>query len=202
MTATKDDDFSVSEHDWHSDRYVEQWIQRDVQRDEARRPQLRRMISHANLPVNSAIRVIDIGGGYGVVSEEILIAFPNAHVTLVDYSEPMLARARQRLVKKIAQIEFLSADLRTKSWNDRLQGLFDLAVSAIALHNLRNLTLIEQCYRNIHQMLKPGALFLNSDLFDYVGGIETHLASLKDSGFTAVEVVWQQTPSAIISAKR
>jgi ubiquinone/menaquinone biosynthesis C-methylase UbiE len=202
MAPTEDKDFSVSEHDWHSDRYVEEWISRDIQRDEVRRPLLRRMLVQANPPSDSPIRVIDIGGGYGVVTEEILSVFPSARVTLLDNSAPMLARARQRLGKHLDQIEFLSVDLSDQDWSDRAEGPFDLAVSAIAIHNLRDLTLIKQCYRGIYQILKPGALFLNYDLFEYVGGIETHLTALRESGLTDVEVVWEQAPVAITTARR
>jgi ubiquinone/menaquinone biosynthesis C-methylase UbiE len=202
MTPAEDKDFSVSEHDWHSDRYVEEWIRRDIQRDEVRRPLLRRMLARANLPSNSPIRVIDVGGGYGVVTEEIFSTFPNARVTLLDNSAPMLAHARQRLAKHTDKVEFLSVDLCDKDWSDRAEGPFDLAVSAIAIHNLRDLTLIKQCYRGIYQILKPGALFLNYDLFEYVGGIETHLTALRESGLTEVEVLWQQAPVAITCARR
>ncbi|MGH7879969.1 MAG: class I SAM-dependent methyltransferase, partial [Candidatus Binataceae bacterium] len=159
--AIKDDNFSVSEHRWHSDEYVEEWIERDIQRDDERRPRLQRMLSLANFPGDSAIVVIDIGGGYGVVSEEILKAWPHARVTLQDFSAPMLARARQRLAKYLGQVEFLRSDLRDQSWSEPMRETFDLVVSAIAIHNLYDARLIEHCYGGIFRLLKPSGLFLD-----------------------------------------
>ncbi|MGH7841911.1 MAG: class I SAM-dependent methyltransferase [Candidatus Binataceae bacterium] len=160
------------------------------------------MLSLANFPGDSAIVVIDIGGGYGVVSEEILKAWPHARVTLQDFSAPMLARARQRLAKYLGQVEFLRSDLRDQSWSEPMRETFDLVVSAIAIHNLYDARLIEHCYGGIFRLLKPSGLFLDCDFFEYVGGVEKHLTALRECGFTAVECVGQREPSAIIKAQK
>ena len=77
MAATETD-FSGVEHDWHSESYVDWWIARDEGRDAERRQRLRYMLSHAGLARDAAAAVLDVGGGYGVVSEEVLSAFPRA----------------------------------------------------------------------------------------------------------------------------
>src|SRR6516164_1923177 len=89
---------SMSEHDWHSSGYVDWWITRDQSRDAERRQRLQAMLAHADAPTDAAFSVIDIGGGYGVVTEEVVAAFPRAQLTLQDYSKPMLEAARKRLV--------------------------------------------------------------------------------------------------------
>src|SRR5271157_6208819 len=90
---------SVDHHDWHSRSYVDEWIARDITRDEERRQRLRQMLAAAPFARDGEIAVLDVGGGYGVVSEEVLRAFPRAVVTLQDYSQPMLDRARDRLTE-------------------------------------------------------------------------------------------------------
>jgi ubiquinone/menaquinone biosynthesis C-methylase UbiE len=107
--AVTTDGRAVDEHDWHSSDYVDWWITRDLSRDAERRQRLREMLSHAGLPADAAFSVLDIGGGYGVVSEEVLAAFPRAHVTLQDYSEPMLGEARQRLASHSRRTGFVLA---------------------------------------------------------------------------------------------
>ena len=97
MTERNDGIFPIADHDWHSQTYVEEWIRRDISRHDARRPRLQEMLSLASLDSDSDIAVLDVGGGYGVVSEEVLRAFPRAVVALQDYSQPMLGFARQRL---------------------------------------------------------------------------------------------------------
>jgi hypothetical protein len=42
--ASRFADKSIGEHDWHSQEYVDEWIARDVTRDEIRRALLRQML--------------------------------------------------------------------------------------------------------------------------------------------------------------
>jgi SAM-dependent methyltransferase len=189
-------------HDWHSQTYVEQWIKRDESRDDERRPRIRQMIAMAKLPREAAIEVLDIGAGYGFVTEEVLHAFPNARVTLQDYSELMLAHAREHLAKSRSQLSFVLADLTDPAWSERVGGPFDLVVSAIAIHNLRKLGAIAACYRGIAQLLKPGAPFLDYDLFPIAGGIETHIGLMQEAGMSRVSRTWDDGHAAIIVAHR
>jgi len=191
---------SHAPHDWHSQTYVDQWIKRDESRDDVRRPRIRQMIAMAKLPREAAIEVLDIGAGYGFVTEEVLHAYPNARVTLQDYSELMLARARENLAKSLGQLSFVLADLSDPAWSERVGGPFDLIVSAIAIHNLRGLDKIAACYRGIAQLLKPGALFLDYDLFPIAGGIETHIGMMQEAGMSRVSRTWDDGHAAILVA--
>src|SRR6185437_4662146 len=109
--------FHAHEHDWHSAAYVGQWIDQDVTRDAERRPILRKMISFAPFEKNAAIRALDIGAGYGVVTEEVLRAFPKARVTWQDYSRPMRDQAQKRLTKYEKRLAYIVSDLTDASWN-------------------------------------------------------------------------------------
>jgi ubiquinone/menaquinone biosynthesis C-methylase UbiE len=192
--------FSVMHHDWHSTSYVEEWIARDLQRDEERRARLRRMLSVVTFSPDAMISVLDVGGGYGVVTEEVLRAFPQVQVTLQDYSQPMLDEARRRLAGHAARVRYVQCDLRDPSWTERVGGPFDLAVSAIAIHNLGEINAMAECYRGIARVLKPGAPFLDYDLFDRFGGIALHTRLLGEAGFGRVDLIWQQSPVAILGA--
>ena len=72
----------------------------------------------------------------------------------------------------------------------RVGGPFDLIVSAIAIHNLRDRNAIADCYRGIARLLKPGAVFLDYDLFEQSGGIETNIGWMRDAGMTRVSRAW------------
>src|SRR5215468_10443605 len=188
---------STSEHDWHSRDYVDWWITRDQSRDAERRQQLRAMLGHARTAADAELAVIDIGGGYGVLTEEVVAAFPRARVTLLDYSEPMLLVARERLIAHRGRINYVLADLTDRSWVDRVLSLgfgpFDLAVSAIAIHNLRQTPLIANAYSGVASVLKPRALFLDYDLFfDEIGGLAGNIKLLHEAGFARVDCLWQQ----------
>jgi ubiquinone/menaquinone biosynthesis C-methylase UbiE len=192
--------FALVPHDWHSSDYVSEWITRDTTRDGERRPLLQQMLSAAPLPHDAALEVLDVGAGYGVVSEEVLLAFPAARITLQDYSQPMLDRARQRLADHSERLRYVMCDLTDPSWPLQVGGPFDLAVSAIAIHNLRDPAKIYACYRAIRDLLKPGGYFLNCDRF--VQGVQPHVAELRESGFDRVECSWQEPPRAILIAER
>ena len=81
-------------HDWHSDATSTDWIDRDARRMAERKPILEALIAAVPFPRDAQIDVLDVGGGAGVVTEAVLDAFPAARVTVQDFSEQMLARAR------------------------------------------------------------------------------------------------------------
>lgn len=198
--AVMDENFSAGEHDWHSGRYVAWWIGRDGGGREAiRRGRLRDMLAQAPFAPDAALCVLDVGGGYGVLTEEVLRAFPQARVTLQDYSQPMLDAARRRLAT--AAVTCVQSDLCDPGWVDSAGGPFDLAVSSIAIHNLREENKMAACYRGIARLLKPGARFLDYDIFDIAGGVAVHTRLLREAGFATVECCWREPPAAIISAQ-
>jgi SAM-dependent methyltransferase len=190
--------FKPFPHDWQSTDYVSGWITHDLARDPERRALLRQMLTFASLPRESEPNILDVGAGYGVVTEEVLRAFPAAHVTLQDYSQPMLDQARQRLTGQSDRLSYVICDLTDPSWPRQVGGPFDLAVSAIALHNLQEPEKIFACYSAIHDLLRPAGCFLNCDRF--VEGLEPHLAELRKVGFDRVECPWQEAPRAILVA--
>ena len=190
----------VDHHDWHSPGYVEEWIERDVTRDDERRRRLREMLRAAPFAADAKIMVLDVGGGYGVVSEEVLRAFPRAVVTLQDYSRPMLDQARDRLAIFGERVRYAVGDLREAGWTAAVGGPFDLAVSAIAIHNLRDHGEIAACYRAIAGLLKPGGMFLDYDLFGLIGGVEAQTRAIREAGFAGVDCLWQEGRLATLAA--
>jgi hypothetical protein len=112
----------------------------------------------------------------------------------------MLDRARECLADRSDNLRYVLCDLVDPSWPKQVGGPFDLAVSAIALHNLRDPGKIFSCYRAIHDLLAPEGCFLNCDRF--VEGVEPHLAALSEAGFGRVECSWRESPHAIVVAVR
>jgi SAM-dependent methyltransferase len=203
MTEARAEDRAIGEHDWHSSNYVDWWITRDKSRDAERRQRLREMLSHSGFAADTEVSVLDVGGGYGVVSEEVLGAFPKARVTLQDYSRPMLDAARERLSAFGGRVDYVLADLTDPGWIRNVGGPFDLAVSAIVIHNLRDLGQIAGCYRGVAQALKPGGVFLDYDLFfDAIGGLDGNTKMLREAGFASVDCLWQQPPLATLKANK
>ena len=192
-----DDDHA---HDWHSDRYVADWIARDARRMAERMPILEALIAAVPFRADAQIDVLDVGSGSGVVSEAVLDAFPAARLTLQDFSEPMLARARERFSTHDRAIKYVQCDLEDPAWPQKVGGPFDLVVSGIAIHNLKDLAAMAACYEAVHGLLKPGGCFLDYDHFDKFGGVPLHQHSMKVAGFKAADPVWHKHPTAVVKA--
>lgn len=150
-------------HDWHSPEYVEKWIKQDASRDSQRRPMLRSTAALLPFASTDAVRVLDLGGGYGEFTRQLLDIFPHARVCLQDYAAPMLSHARSRLAANADQVEFVQCDLQNPQWPQELPRPFDAVISALVVHNLEPGT-IQAIYRQVYDLLRPGGWFFNIDL--------------------------------------
>jgi tRNA (cmo5U34)-methyltransferase len=191
-------------HDWHEAGYVGEWVAKNEKRTE-RSALIQTMLSQAGVDQGAQVRVLDVGGGYGFVSGEVLKAFPKARVTLQDYSAPMIERAKEHLAAHAAQMSYSHSDLTERDWAKKAAmaggGPFDLVVSAIAIHNLGDIGAIATCYKDIHGLLAKGGCFLNCDHVERVGGSDKHVEILRQAGFTSVELISNGTMTAILIAR-
>jgi trans-aconitate methyltransferase len=188
------------EHDWHSAEYVDKWITRDLTRPE-RVGYMEEMMAAAKFPKDAQIKVLDVGGGNGLVTEFVLKTFPKARVTVQDYSQPMLDKARERFGMLGNQVGYLRSDLLIPGWEKEAGGPFDLVVSSIAIHNLGNMDAMGAVYKAIYALLAPGGQFLDNDHLTNVGGFQLHLDALKATGFSDVKCVREEKPQIITAFK-
>jgi len=120
-------------------------------------------------------RLADLGCGSGVLSRALLSRYPEAHATLVDFSEPMLAAARAQLGGYVPAPRFLSADLGASAWVGAVgdDGPFDVIVSGYAIHHLTGRRKRE-LYAEILGLLAPGGIFVNVEhVASHSGWIES-----------------------------
>ena len=108
-------------------------------------------------PPEAHIRVLDLGAGTGILSHMIAEAFPNARITLVDISPEMLAIARERLGSE-TRIRYMQADITLLA----MPGEFDVVVSALAIHHLRD-DEKHELYGDIYKTLCVGGIFINAE---------------------------------------
>lgn len=189
------------DHDWHSCDCVRDWMVRNRGREAERRVWLERTIHAIPFARDARLSVIDIGCGYGALAEEVLAAFPFADVTLHDYSRVMFDHARVHLADYAARLRTASADLRDPAWAERVGGPYDLAVSALCIHNTMDMAVIAGGYRGVRAILRPGGWFIDYDHFDHIAGLDAHLALFGEAGFASVECLRYEAPTAIVRAK-
>lgn len=173
-------------HEWHSFDYVRKWILEDISDDGGRLPVFTHMFEQSAFGRDTPLRILDVGGGHGVLTDAALVTFPNACVTLLDFSLAMIEQARHRLEPFADRVTFLLADLATGKWSHNFRGNFDLAVSSFAIHNLEGPGLVAAAFRSVGEVLRPGGVFVNHDFVQYSGGLEPHLAWLVEAGFCRV----------------
>src|SRR5581483_9522875 len=82
-----------------------------------------------------AKHVLDVGCGAGNYTLKLLEFLPNLDATLIDLSQPMLDRARDRVSRATSGcITTIQADIREI---DLPECAFDLVLAAAVLHHLR-----------------------------------------------------------------
>lgn len=217
--------------DWFSDEYVAYWLDQQGQRAEERRRQFMRIRAVLPKEPGQEFRYINLGAGPGNLDEVLLEQFRGAQATLVDGSLAMLAEARRRLGRFEDRVELVQANLTSPEWAGAVRGPFDVAVSTIALHNLRDPGRLRQLYAEIYRLLGGGGLFLN---LDYVriarpslvplaawaakdpdaefgrsrggnnqpGTVEEQLGWLREAGFACAECLWKEFQVALMAGVR
>ena len=104
-------------------------------------------------------RILDLGAGTGLLSAAFARAYPSASFVLVDVSEEMLARARERFDGEPGRFDFQVADYAAAALPG---GRYDLIVSGLSIHHVEDAgkrALFARCAA----ALAPGGAFVNAD---------------------------------------
>ena len=128
--------------------------------------------------------VLDLGCGDGILGQAVLDQHPEAHGVFLDFSEPMLAAARQRLAGYERRATIVLADYGKKTWSEEtaqspisnlqslvsnprwdigqspISNLFDVVVSGFSIHHQPD-ERKKEVYAELYDLLKPGGIFLN-----------------------------------------
>ena len=112
-----------------------------------------------------ATHALDVGCGAGNYAIQLLQVLPQLRVELVDLSEPMLSRARERIAA-IGRSEVITyqADIRDLALEPER---YDIIVAAATLHHLRTDEEWERVFAKFHAALKPGGSVWISDLVEH-----------------------------------
>lgn len=122
-------------------------------------------------------RVLDIGAGDGRLLDLVLTARPNAQAVALDFSPPMLARARERFAGR-STVEVVDHNFEQPL---PAMGSFDVIVSSFAIHHVGH-ERKRALYAEVFALLTPGGLFAN---LEHVASPtpDLHAAFLEAAGF-------------------
>jgi ubiquinone/menaquinone biosynthesis C-methylase UbiE len=104
-----------------------------------------------------AFRILELGVGTGTLTELLLSRYPHAHITGIDLSPKMIARARTKLKGYRDRVELVDGSLEEFE-----AGGFDAVVSALAIHHLSDPEKW-RLFRRIYRALPSGGYFGDGD---------------------------------------
>jgi SAM-dependent methyltransferase len=166
--------------------------------------------------------VLDLGTGDGRLLALVRTARPDVVGVGVDFSPPMLERARARFAGDAA-VEIVEHDL-----DEPLPplGSFDLVVSSFAIHHVVDARK-RALYAEVFDLLHPGGTFLNlehvasatpalhvdflgvlgiapadDDPSNQLAPVEPQLAWLREIGFVDVDCFWKWRELALLAGTR
>jgi tRNA (cmo5U34)-methyltransferase len=167
-------------------------------------------------------RVLDIGTGDGRLLALVRTARPGVPGIGLDFSPPMLERARERFASD-DDITIVEHDL-----DEPLPdlGRFDLVVSSFAIHHVEDRRKAA-LYREVFERLEPGGLFANlehvaspteelhveflhaidsspehDDPSNKLAPVEAQLQWLRDAGFQQVDCFWKWRELALLAGMK
>jgi len=108
------------------------------------------------VPANSSVLIV--GGGTGWILEELTKINPSGlRITYIEIAADMMARSRQRHTG-LNEVYFINDAIENSSLNAK----FDVVITPFLFDNFTAAT-TQKVFNHIHQVLKPGAIWLNAD---------------------------------------
>jgi tRNA (cmo5U34)-methyltransferase len=104
------------------------------------------------------VSILDLGAGTGLLSALVAGALPKARMTLVDFSEAMLKKARRRFASESARFDVEVMDYA----KEPLVGEYDAVISALSIHHLEDGEK-RRLFRKVYEILPEGGIFVNAD---------------------------------------
>ena len=190
----------LGHHDWESSDYVSGWAKRQEDREAGRQEAFRVLAETIPYEKNAAIKILDLGAGYGGLTQFLLRYFTNATIVCQDGSEEMAKLGHERMKDFVGRFSYVVCDFSKPGWSLKLKGEFDAVVSSIAIHNVREGKIIRAIYRDAFSLVKPGGCFLNFDR--QRPPLAEQLKFLSAAGFSDVKCFWKDEKRAVFGGYR
>ena len=108
---------------------------------------------------NSAINILELGIGTGMLTEMILSSCPRAKITGIDLTDEMLFQAEIKLKRFKNRLTLKTGDFDKIFFGNN----FDAVVSSLSIHHLTP-DGKKRLYKKIYNSLKKRGIFINADM--------------------------------------
>ncbi len=145
---------------WQSNDLVKKWlgsVRWSIPMQRERLDVMLRLLAANGRPVE---RFLDLGCGDGVLGATLLSRWPNAHGVFLDFSQGMLAAARENLAG--GGHDFMLVDYGDPAWPQQVAASepFDAIVTGFSIHHQPD-TRKREIYQEIYDLIAPGGMFIN-----------------------------------------
>ena len=132
-------------------------------------------------------RFLDLGCGDGILGRALHGEYPSAVGVYVDFSETMIAAAKQKVNAAAEKALFIVQDYGHPEWLRSVSGPgpFDLIVSGLSIHHQPD-PRKRELFAELFGLLVPGGLFLN---LEHVASASAWIESAFDDYF--IEALWR-----------
>ena len=182
-------------HNWDSADYVSHWANGQDPKEKDRQEPFRVLADTIPFDKQQPIRILDLGAGYGALTQFLLGRFPNATAVCQDGSKEMARVGAERMKNLVGRFEYVLCDFAREGWNQKITGAFEAVVSSIAIHNVREPKIVERIYQESYPLVKAGGCFLNFDRPRPPW--DDQLEWLRGAGFDGVKIFWQGENRAV-----
>ncbi len=181
---------------WHNPDDVAEW-ERTAQTRPGRADMFKSFAHELRALVPNNATVLELGSGPGFLATFLIDSLPLLRMTLLDFSSSMHDLARIRLGSRAEWVTFLEHNLKDPDWSRNLEP-FDAVITNQAVHELRHKRHASMLHANVRKVLKPGGIYLVTDHFFGIGGlqndqmymtVEEQQAALLEAGFSYVQHV-------------
>lgn len=176
-------------HDWESQQYVSNWAEGQDGKESDREEAFHLMAQTIPYGKELPIKILDVGAGYGALTQSLLNSFPNSIAVCQDGSEEMIKLGHRRMASHDGRFTYIRSDFSKSGWSRSISGPFEAVVSAIAIHNVRDPQVIQAIYEEIFPLVKNGGCFLNFDRPQ--PPFEDQMTWLRQAGFVEVSCFWK-----------
>lgn len=194
--------------DWDQPDAVRGWIEETIRKRPYRSLFFRAFAGQVAEYLPPAGRILELGSGPGMLAEVILANELVMSYSLLDFSAPMHALARERLEPFDYKLHFLQRDFRESDWSDGL-GAFDMVVTMQAVHEVRHKRHVPDLFDHVYSLLSVDGCFLYADHFfdvdEHPNDIlfmtrDEQYDSLIQAGFGRVDLVMEEGGMAMYRA--